>query len=252
MTAFRWFYHNLLTRFVSTSACHAASLAADGKRALIYLAVWVLAAGNGPLLHAANLSEEIHRYKEVTGESVKTLQWRLENGDGTTLRCTSPREHHTTTVGPDYDTSHWQVQADDGQTDFIARRRGNTIEINGRFKGKAINKTLRIDDAPWYQATSLSLRQLATSNETHQVFWTIRYNTLKAHKVKATKKGVESVASTEGPKELLRIRLSLTGLLSPFWKSDYWFSLPEFIFYRFKGPSGPPGSPMTVITRMDG
>ena len=92
---------------------------------------------------------------------------------------------------------------------------------------------------------------MATSDETQQVFWTIRYNTLKAHKVKAIKKGVESIASIDGPKELLHIRLSLTGLLSPFWKSDYWFSLPEFVFYRFKGPSGPPGSPMTVITRMD-
>jgi hypothetical protein len=209
-------------------------------------------AGNILASDAASPSEEIHRYKEVTGKSVKTVQWHLQNGDVATLRCTSPRERHTTTVGPDYDTWHWQVQADGGQTDFIASRKGETIEITGRFKGQAIDKTLPIDDAPWYQATSLSLRQLATSEETHQVFWSIRYNTLKAHKVEAIKKGVESVASADGPKTLLHIRLSLTGLLSPFWKSDYWFSLPEFVFYRFKGPSGPPGAPMTVITRMDG
>jgi hypothetical protein len=252
MIAFRRFLHILLARIISTSSCSAASFHGAGKCTLIYLVVGLLTTGIGPLLHAANPSEEIHRYQEVTGQSVKTVQWRLENGDGATLRCTSPREHHTTTVGPDYDTSHWQVEADDGRTDFIASRHGNTIQINGRFKGQAINKTLRIDGAPWYQATSLSLRQLATSDETHQVFWTIRYHTLKAHKVKAIKKGVESITATGGPKDLLHIQLSLTGLLAPFWKSDYWFSLPELVFYRFKGPSGPPGSPMTVITRMDG
>jgi hypothetical protein len=251
MIAFCRLFRNLITRTVSLPNGSVASFPISGKHALTYVVVWLLVAGNSLTLHAANPSEEIHCYKEVTGESVKTVHWRLENGDGATLRCTSPGEHHTTTVGPDYDTLHWQVQAGDGRTDFIARRQGNTIKIIGRFRGQAINKTLRIDGAPWYQATSLSLRQLATSDETHQVFWTIRYNTLKAHKVKASKQGVESDASTDGPKALMHIQLSLTGLLSPFWRSDYWFSLPEFVFYRFKGPSGPPGSPMTVITRVD-
>lgn len=252
MIVFRWFYRHPSERLVSASTCTPVNLAGARPSVLIFLMAWFIVVGNETPLHAASSSEEIHRYKEVTGDSVKTLQWHLENGDVATLRCTSPHEHHTTTVGPDYDTSHWQVIADDGLTNFIARRHGDAIEIDGRYKGQDINKTLSIDDAPWYQATSLSLRQLATSNESHQVFWTIRYPALTAHKVKASKQGIESVASADGPKTLMHIRLSLTGLLSPFWKSDYWFSLPEFIFYRFKGPSGPPGSPMTVITRVDG
>jgi hypothetical protein len=48
---------------------------------------------------------------------------------------------------------------------------------------------------------------------------------------------------------MLRIHLTLPGILAPFWKSDYWFALPEGVFFRFKGTSGPPGSPMIIVTR---
>jgi hypothetical protein len=61
--------------------------------------------------------------------------------------------------------------------------------------------------------------------------------------------GVELIESDGGLKEMLRIHLTLPGILAPFWKSDYWFALPEGVFFRFKGPSGPPGSPMIIVTR---
>ena len=103
------------------------------------------------------------------------------------------------------------------------------------------------DALPWYQATSLSLRDLVSSPERERRFWTIRLDTLTVHQLKATKKGVER-SGTDDP--LLRIRLSLPGLLAPFWQSDYWFTLPEAVFFRFEGPSGPPGSPQTIVTRV--
>ena len=70
--------------------------------------------------------------------------------------------------------------------------------------------------------------------------------------IRAVKQGIESIATDGVKKTLLRIRLTLPGLLAPFWKSDCWFALPEGIFFRFKGPSGPPGSPMTIVTRAAG
>jgi hypothetical protein len=110
---------------------------------------------------------------------------------------------------------------------------------------------LKSTNAPWYQATSLSLRELVASIDAERVFWTIRIDTLTAHKIRAIKKGIESGLKRMGVKKmLLRIRLTLPGMLAPFWKSDYWFALPEGIFFRFKGPSGPPGSPTTIVTRV--
>lgn len=201
---------------------------------------------------APNISDEVHYYREVTGESVKAVVWQLSKGATFVLSYSSPVERHVTTTGPDYATRRWQVVTDNGQTDFAAERIGQTIVVRGLFKGKPVDKRLDIDPSPWYQATSLSLRELIASGDTERFFWTIRIDTLTAHKIRAIKKGVESIDLDGNRKNLLRIRLTLPGVLAPFWKSDYWFDLPEGIFFLFKGPSGPPGSPTTTVTRITG
>lgn len=197
------------------------------------------------------IDEETHHYREVTGTSSEEVCWHLVKGDHLVLTYTSPTERHVTTTGPGYRTLRWQVtDAADG-TDFVAARHGDAIEIEGTFRGERIDETLDIDEAPWYQATSLSLRGLIASNDSQRVFWTIRSDTLTPHKIKAVKMKIETVSSGENPKKLQHIRLRATGMLAPFWKSDYWFAMPEGIFQRFEGPSGPPGSPMTVVTRLN-
>jgi hypothetical protein len=198
---------------------------------------------------AAQFMEERYHYQEVTGGAVKEVTWALGKGEHSTLTYTSPDERHTTTVGPGYDTLCWQVITENGKTHFTAERIGQSILVRGTFKGEPVDKRLEIDERPWYQATSLSLRGMVAADDSERVFWTIRLDTLTAHKIRAINKGVEFIESDGGQKELLRIRLTLPGMLAPFWKSDYWFSLPEGIFFRFEGPSGPPGSPMTVVKR---
>ena len=200
-------------------------------------------------LHAMDTAEEVYHYKEVTGDSVKEVAWRLGKGATYVLTYTSPAERHVTTTGHDYDTRRWQVTVENEHTHFSAERIDQSIIIRGIFKGEPVDKRIAIDEAPWYQATSLSLRGLIASGDSERVFWTIRIDTLTAHKIRAIKKGMEAVESDGLRKELLRIRLSLPGMLAPFWKSDYWFAMPERVFYRFKGPSGPPGSPTTLVTR---
>ena len=109
-------------------------------------------------------------------------------------------------------------------------------------------KTLKIDGTDWYQASSLSLCGFVASAEKETIFWTIRSDTLTGHQIKAVKQSVETVDVKGSMQKAVRIELSLTGLLSYFWKSDYWFSVHEGVFLKFQGPSGPPGSPVTTIT----
>jgi hypothetical protein len=217
--------------------------------ALSLATVWFYLGSWMTPLHAMDTTEEVYHYKEVTGDSVKEVAWRLRKGETYVLTYTSPAEQHVTTTGHDYDTRRWQVTVENEHTHFSAERIDQSIIIRGVFKGEPVDKQLAIDEYPWYQATSLSLRGLITSGDSERVFWTIRMDTLTAHKIRAVKKDVESVEFDGRQKALLRIRLSLPGMLAPFWKSDYWFALPEGVFYRFKGPSGPPGSPTTLVTR---
>jgi len=197
-------------------------------------------------------AEEAYQYREVTGKSIKEVNWQLTKGDTFVLTYTAPGERYVTVTGPGYDTIRWSVTNDIEQTELSAQRQGNAIVLSGRFRGRPIHKTLEIDDGPWYQATSLSLRALIASGDSERVFWTIRYETLTAHRIKAIKKEMETAESNDHHLPLLHIRLTLPGLMAPFWKSDYWFSMPDGIFFRFEGPSGPPGSPTTTVTRTAG
>ncbi len=188
-------------------------------------------------------------YREETGDSVKEVTWRLRKGETYIpylhlSRRTACDDHRTRLRHPRL-AGHCRKR----QTRFSAERTDRSIVVRGIFEGRPVDKQLAIDESPWYQATSLSLRELVASGDSERVFWTIRMDTLTAHKIRAVKKGVEAVELDGSQKALLRIRLSLPGMLAPFWKSDYWFALPERLFYRFKGPSGPPGSPTTLVTR---
>jgi hypothetical protein len=193
--------------------------------------------------------DEVYHYREVSDNDTKTMQWRLQKDDGYMLTFSSGGEKYVTITDQNYNTRRWQVVTEDGQTKLTAERIGEVITVYGRFKAKPVNKRFEIDGCPWYQATSLSLRGLVASADEKRLFWTIRLKTMTVHKLKAVKKGVEQV---EGNDNLLRIRLTLTGLLAPFWKSDYWFALPEGVLFRFQCPSGPPGSPIITVTRAAG
>lgn len=203
-----------------------------------------------PALQPACASQdEVYRYREVTGTLVKNVEWHLHKEDRYTLTYSAAGEKFVTITDREYNTRRWRVITADGETNLTAVRTGNTLSVSGRFKGKPVNRHLDIDDCPWYQATSLSLRGLIDSDHAECIFWTIRFDTLTAHKIKAVKKGVEKLESAD---TMLHIRLTLPGLLAPFWKSDYWFALPQGVFHRFQGPSGPPGSPVITITRTAG
>lgn len=104
-----------------------------------------------------------------------------------------------------------------------------------------------IDDAPWYQATSWSLRALVLSSQMEVRFWTVRIDTLTVHKIKAVKKQ-QMILNLNGAKEEAEeVELRLEGLLALFWKSSYWFRRSDGVFLRFEGPSGPPGTPDVVV-----
>jgi len=218
------------------------------------MCLWAVAAFASPsnkVPSEPKAAGEIHHYRETTDSIVTDVTWQLTQDNGFVLTYSSPLDQYVTTTDPGYDTLRWQVTAENGLTDFTAERMDRSIWIKGVFKGRRIDKVLEIDGSRWYQSTSLSMRSLIASPETERTFWTIRLDTLTAHKIKAIKQGMDRIESDGGTQSLLKIRLTLPGLLASFWKSDYWFSMPDGVFFRFKGPNGPPGSPITTVTRTE-
>ena len=105
---------------------------------------------------------EEHHYLEKTGTTPTRIEWRLERGASHKLTVTRPNETYVCLCNDSFDTYQWEVKKPSAHTEIVAKREGNAIVIGGTFEGEAIKKELQIDDAPWYQAMTLSLKSLIT------------------------------------------------------------------------------------------
>jgi hypothetical protein len=80
----------------------------------------------------------------------------------------------------------------------------------------------------------LSLKGFVLSENNEIQFWSLRPDTQKAYKLKAEKVGKETLLISDRPVQTVKIKLSLTGWMSPFWKGFYWFNATDGQFIRFE------------------
>jgi hypothetical protein len=125
---------------------------------------------------------------------------------------------------------------------ILAVRKNNSIRIQGKFDGRIIDENHKIDEAPWFQATSLSFKGFVQSHEKEIVYWTLRPNTLKPYKLRAVKKNLEKIDVAGTPVTAVKIESRLTGWRGPFWKSTYWFNAQNGYFIRFESIADLQGS----------
>lgn len=190
---------------------------------------------------------EAHRYTEITGENSQEIQWRLEMDGELTLTSTTANEVSVCRMDADLDTRSWQIARKDEDTSLTAERFDGEIHLSGHHAGTPIERRLKIDAAPWYQAGSISLRAFVQSAEAETHFWILRPGKFSAHKLIAVRQGKENLNINGVPISAHKIKVGLTGWKAPFWSAHYWFSAKNGVFLRYQGPSGPPGSPETVV-----
>ena len=150
-------------------------------------------------------------------------------------------------------TLRWELDSPGEGTRILCERVGDSLRLKGLYKGEKVEKEMAIDSRSWNQLFHLGLLPFVLSRERETVFWSVGVNgpgAMKAGKVKATKRSREKILSLGQSVETLRVEMSLTGLLSLFWKGDYWYSLSEGLFLRYGKRSGKEGSgAMELIER---
>ena len=150
-------------------------------------------------------------------------------------------------------TLRWELDSPGEGTRILCERVGDFLRLKGLYKGEKIEKEMGIDSRSWNQLFHLGLMPFVLSGERETVFWSVGVNgpgAMKAGKVKATKRSREKILSLGESVQTLRVEMSLTGLLSLFWKGDYWYSLSDGLFLRYGKRSGKEGSgAMELIER---
>lgn len=125
-------------------------------------------------------------------------------------------------------------------------REENMIIIKGIMNGGEINKTINIDDTPWYQNFTYCLSEFANSDSDKLIFWIINPDNLKATKFLALKEEIEIIELNGEKVEAYRVKISLTGLYSLFWSTNCWYSVEDGTFLRYKGTEGPGSDEITI------
>lgn len=190
---------------------------------------------------------EAHGYISTKGDERAKILWCLDKSHPNRLYYRENDAWSITQTNKFSDTYCWTNVDTAGKAKIHAERRGNLIIIEGQQNGEQIRKEIAIDNAPWYQATSWSLRRFIVSGEKRVQFWSIRPDKLKAYKINAIRECEEILPIKNSRFRAVRVELRLKGMLAPFWRSRYWFRKKDGVFLRFEGPGGPPGAPQLVV-----
>ena len=194
---------------------------------------------------------EKRQYLKTTGDKEQLFDWRLEHGNGLKLESRIASEHDITHMDSALETQSWRKYDPLKETDIRVVRKGERLIFSGVFKGKKVARTFEVDESPWYQALSLSLRPFATGGGDDLEFWTVRPDTLDVHRLQV-KREEETTLELHGESvACVKLKIQLTGMKSIFWSSYYWLRKSDGLFVRYEGPSGPPGWPETTVELLD-
>jgi hypothetical protein len=190
----------------------------------------------------------IYSYRETIGEVTTYFNWKLEEQEQ--QRIVTVHEKMKSFVNfcsADGATWRWQVKDADNNHDIIAERQGDELKLSGVRYGEVYEETVELDERPWYQPLSYSLRNFLDSEGESMSFWTIRADTVEATTLRV-KKASEEEIPVNGKKIMAqRVELRAEGFFSHFWHGTYWFRKSDKLFLMYRSVHGPPGTPETFV-----
>lgn len=198
----------------------------------------------------ASAATQSFRYRESTGDAHRLYDWRLEAGPPVKIVSTDDQRTFTNWCAEDGNTLKWQIETAAGER-LVALREGNRIHLSGRYRGESIERIFDIDEKPWFQPLSFSLRAIVDGDDNHRDFWTIRSDTLELLAMRAEREETETLAIGPETVAAVRIRVAPRGWKGMLWKCRYWFRAADGVFVRYHGVHGPPGTPPTVVELVD-
>ena len=189
------------------------------------------------------------KYIEKIGSTPRDLTWQIQDDKGIVSLTVSEKDFtYTSNYDKELAVTKWVYTKKGDNIAITAERKNNLIKVSGSFKGETINKTLKVNKAPWYQPLSFSLKPFIKSNKKVIIYWTINPRNLIAYRMKAQKVAEETLQTKNGKIKTQKVKVSLAGPKAMFWSSYYWCRMSDGVFVQYKGVDGPPGTPETLTT----
>jgi hypothetical protein len=187
--------------------------------------------------------QAIYRYRETTGSTSEIRDLEVQKTQNGYVIKTGFSSFETDSSRA---VLRWTMDNPSEGISFTAYLSGKKIMLNGTFKHKSVKKEYDTGGKPWFMLQYFSLSELAGSGNSRMEFYAINPLSLEGSILEAVRVGAESVM-VDGTKLWgLKIRVSLTGLLAPFWSANFWFNQDYHpVCLRFEMNKGP-GTPTTI------
>jgi hypothetical protein len=203
-------------------------------------------------LQGTEIPSDIYSYRETIGEVTTYFYWKLEEQEQQRIvTVDEKKKSFVNFCSADGATWRWQLKDTNNNHDITAERQGDELKLSGIRFGEVYKETIELDERPWYQPLSYSLRDFLGSEGKSMSFWTIRTDTVEATTLQVKKAGEEEI-SVNGKKIMAqRVELRAEGFLSHFWHGTYWFRKSDKLFLMYRSVHGSPGTLETVVELTD-
>lgn len=190
-------------------------------------------------------------YREIEGENTVTHNIDVTPAQsGYRIELASSRVgggtiRQTFMTAANLNTLSWTFSDPERQMEWSAELRGDAVILSGLTRSRKVDKKFKVGDLPWNQLFQMGLEPFAVSASRGLKFCSIGTQgpgEMKMGKFTVSRQGGEKISS--GGKEIaaVRLRVSLSGLLSIFWHGDYWYRQSDGRFLRYRGKNRPGGS----------
>jgi len=179
----------------------------------------------------------------------KTIRYTIivieETPDTITYASLRPESRSEYTISKiNGDTLKWKSIRNNRTINAV--RKGNTIEVNATENGQIKSKTIIIGDKVWIQRIALSLQWFVKDSSKDKInFSIIRPADLSLFDMVAIKKNDIDILVTSKNIKATNVIVTLSGMKSILWKSNYWFQKDDGLFLKYEGTEGP-GTPATI------
>ncbi len=195
-----------------------------------------------------SFAEKTIIYNKNTGDKDVKAVWSLER-EGNMLHVQSQSVDQTFMIDASipYSVQKFNMVSHKNSNRYTFTRSGSTLKAEGKRRGNDLKESYQIGKKNWVQEFELGLGPFLKSKKNTYKFIILNPKNFKIHDMVATKQGIETIDLEGKSVKAMKVKVTLAGFKSMFWKAQLWYDPQNLNMLIFKANEGP-HTPTTTIT----
>ncbi len=184
---------------------------------------------------------------EVKGKTTKVTYILQTKDKNILIDKVSSNSITTMKYSDGYVLQEFKCKSEGEKTDYTFTLDNKSVIVEGLSKEKTFPKETISFKNNWVQEFNYGLRSFLESNDKEYHFIILNPDKFDSNDMIATKEGIETVNANNTTYNCQKVKTTLTGFKSHFWKAEIWYDLETKELIKYKANEGP-GTPLNTIT----